>query len=80
MRLSIGNGTANRETEFFIKKMALDDTPPRVFVSERGRGISIFSIKDREDEFPKYDVTVGRRYPIGRRLSDPPSIVKIVKP
>lgn len=55
--ISIGNGTASRETEFFIKKIAFD-TPPQVFVVSEA-GASVYSAsKIARDEFPNYDVTV----------------------
>jgi uncharacterized protein len=54
--ISIGNGTASRETEFFIKKIALIER----FRFHRFRGgcFGIFGIKIAREEFPNYDVTV----------------------
>ncbi|KGO92713.1 Tex family protein [Flavobacterium subsaxonicum] len=74
--ISIGNGTASRETEYFIKKIAFD-TPPQVFVVSEA-GASVYSAsKIARDEFPKYDVTVRGAVSIGRRLSDP--LAELVK-
>ena len=74
--ISIGNNTANRETEHFIKKIAFD-TPPQVFVVSEA-GASVYSAsKIARDEFPKYDVTVRGAVSIGRRLSDP--LAELVK-
>lgn len=75
--ISIGNGTASRETEFFIKKIAFDK-PAQVFiVSEAGASVYSASQIARE-EFPNYDVTVRGAVSIGRRLSDPlAALVKI---
>lgn len=74
--ISIGNGTASRETEFFIKKIAFD-TPPQVFVVSEA-GASVYSAsKVARDEFPNYDVTVRGAVSIGRRLSDP--LAELVK-
>ncbi|SKB95714.1 uncharacterized protein SAMN05660477_02076 [Soonwooa buanensis] len=74
--ISIGNGTASRETEFFIKKIAFDK-PIQVFVVSEA-GASIYSAsKIARDEFPNYDVTVRGAVSIGRRLSDP--LAELVK-
>jgi uncharacterized protein len=74
--ISIGNGTASRETEFFIKKIAFDK-PVQVFVVSEA-GASIYSAsKIARDEFPNYDVTVRGSVSIGRRLSDP--LAELVK-
>jgi len=74
--ISIGNGTASRETEFFIKKIAFDK-PIQVFVVSEA-GASIYSAsKIARDEFPSYDVTVRGAVSIGRRLSDP--LAELVK-
>ena len=84
--ISIGNGTASRETEFFIKKIAFDTRakgeqgeakPIQVFVVSEA-GASIYSAsKIARDEFPNYDVTVRGSVSIGRRLSDP--LAELVK-
>ncbi len=74
--ISIGNGTASRETEFFIKKIAFDK-PVQVFVVSEA-GASVYSVsKIARDEFPNYDVTVRGSVSIGRRLSDP--LAELVK-
>ncbi|AYN05838.1 Tex family protein [Flavobacterium sp. 140616W15] len=74
--ISIGNGTASRETEFFIKKIAFDK-PVQVFIVSEA-GASVYSAsKIARDEFPNYDVTVRGSVSIGRRLSDP--LAELVK-
>ena len=74
--ISIGNGTAGRETEFFIKKIAFDK-PMQVFVVSEA-GASVYSAsKIAREEFPKYDVTVRGSVSIGRRLADP--LAELVK-
>ena len=74
--ISIGNGTASRETEFFIKKIAFDK-PVQVFIVSEA-GASVYSAsKIAREEFPKYDVTVRGAVSIGRRLSDP--LAELVK-
>lgn len=74
--ISIGNGTASRETEFFIKKIAFDK-PIQVFVVSEA-GASVYSAsKIAREEFPSYDVTVRGSVSIGRRLSDP--LAELVK-
>ncbi len=74
--ISIGNGTASRETEFFIRKIAFD-TPPQVFVVSEA-GASVYSAsKTAREEFPEYDVTVRGAISIGRRLADP--LAELVK-
>ena len=74
--ISIGNGTASRETEFFIKKIVFD-RPLQVFVVSEA-GASVYSAsKIARDEFPDYDITVRGAVSIGRRLSDP--LAELVK-
>lgn len=74
--ISIGNGTASRETEFFIKKIAFDK-PIQVFVVSEA-GASVYSAsKIAREEFPSFDVTVRGSVSIGRRLSDP--LAELVK-
>ena len=74
--ISIGNGTASRETEFFIKKIAFDK-PVQVFVVSEA-GASVYSAsKIAREEFPNYDVTVRGSVSIGRRLCDP--LAELVK-
>ena len=74
--IAIGNGTASRETEFFIKKIAFD-RPVQVFIVSEA-GASVYSAsKIARDEFPNYDVTVRGSVSIGRRLNDP--LAELVK-
>ena len=84
--IAIGNGTASRETEFFIKKIAFETrakgeqgeaNPIQVFVVSEA-GASVYSAsKIAREEFPNYDVTVRGSVSIGRRLSDP--LAELVK-
>ena len=74
--ISIGNGTASRETEFFIKKIAFDKQVQVFVVSEAGASVYSAS-KIAREEFPSYDVTVRGAVSIGRRLSDP--LAELVK-
>jgi uncharacterized protein len=74
--ISIGNGTASRETEFFIKKIAFDKSVQVFVVSEAGASVYSAS-KIAREEFPNYDVTVRGSVSIGRRLSDP--LAELVK-
>lgn len=74
--IAIGNGTASRETEEFIKRVPLPDTVRIFTVSEDGA--SIYSASDvAREEFPEYDVTVRGAVSIGRRLMDP--LAELVK-
>jgi len=74
--IAIGNGTASRETEFFIKKIAFDK-PIQVFIVNEA-GASVYSAsKLAREEFPNYDVTVRGAVSIGRRLADP--LAELVK-
>jgi protein Tex len=73
--IAIGNGTAGRETETFIKDLQLENT--QIFmVSEQGASIYSASPVARE-EFPNHDVTVRGAVSIGRRLMDP--LAELVK-
>jgi protein Tex len=74
--IAIGNGTASRETEFFIKKIAFDKKVQVFVVSEAGASVYSAS-KIAREEFPNYDVTVRGSVSIGRRLSDP--LAELVK-
>ncbi len=76
--ISIGNGTAGRETESFIKDVLKYNSDIQVFVvNEAGASIYSASAIARE-EFPDYDITVRGAVSIGRRLMDPLSeLVKI---
>lgn len=74
--ISIGNGTASRETEHFIKKIGFDRDLQVFVVSEAGASVYSAS-KIAREEFPNYDVTVRGAVSIGRRLSDP--LAELVK-
>ena len=75
--IAIGNGTASRETEGFIKRMRFDKSIQVFIVSEDGASVYSASSVARE-EFPEYDVTVRGAVSIGRRLMDPMAeLVKI---
>jgi len=74
--VAIGNGTASRETSYFIEAV-LSGSDVKVFtVSESGASIYSASQVAR-DEFPDYDVTVRGAVSIGRRLMDP--LAELVK-
>ena len=74
--IAIGNGTAGRETEEFIKRIPLPKGVRVFSVSEDGA--SIYSASDvARAEFPEYDVTVRGAVSIGRRLMDP--LAELVK-
>ena len=75
--IAIGNGTASRETEDFIRKYARFENDIQVFIVNES-GASIYSAsKTARDEFPDYDVTVRGAVSIGRRLMDP--LAELVK-
>lgn len=74
--ISIGNGTASRETEAFIRGLELPPSIGIYIVSEDGASIYSASKVARE-EFPDYDVTVRGAVSIGRRLIDP--LAELVK-
>lgn len=74
--IAIGNGTASRETEQFIKKIHFDRELRVYVVSEDGASIYSAS-KIARDEFPQFDVTVRGAVSIGRRLMDP--LAELVK-
>ncbi len=74
--IAIGNGTASRETEDFIKGHYLDREVKVFVVSEDGASVYSASAVARE-EFPTYDVTVRGAISIGRRLMDP--LAELVK-
>ena len=74
--IAIGNGTASRETEDFIKRVPLPKGVRVFTVSEDGASIYSASEIARE-EFPDYDVTVRGAVSIGRRLMDP--LAELVK-
>ncbi len=74
--ISIGNGTAGRETETFIKRMRFEKDIKVFVINENGASIYSASKVARE-EFPDYDVTVRGAVSIGRRLMDP--LAELVK-
>ena len=79
--ISIGNGTASRETRAFVeealKEMALTKSTPTIFVVSED-GASVYSAsKTAREEFPDEDVTVRGAVSIGRRLMDP--LAELVK-
>ncbi len=74
--ISLGNGTASRETERFLKRMRHSRKVDVYVVSENGASIYSAS-KIARDEFPDKDVTVRGAVSIGRRLLDP--LAELVK-
>jgi len=74
--ISIGNGTASRETEAFVKSVAFPQSIEIFVVSEAGASVYSAS-KIAREEFPNEDVTVRGAVSIGRRLSDP--LAELVK-
>ncbi len=74
--IAIGNGTASRETEAFVREAKLPANIPVVMVNESGASIYSASEVARE-EFPNEDVTVRGAVSIGRRLMDP--LAELVK-
>jgi uncharacterized protein len=74
--IAIGNGTAGRETEAFIRSLPLSADIPVVLVNESGA--SIYSASDvAREEFPDLDLTYRGAVSIGRRLMDP--LAELVK-
>lgn len=74
--ISIGNGTASRETENLVQNIAFD-RPLKVFIVNEA-GASVYSAsKIAREEFPDKDVTVRGAISIGRRLQDP--LAELVK-
>lgn len=74
--IAIGNGTAGRETEAFIKRIQFNR--PVIAIAVNESGASIYSASDvAREEFPDYDVTVRGAVSIGRRLMDP--LAELVK-
>lgn len=73
--IAIGNGTAGRETELFVRKLNLAGV---LIVMVNESGASIYSASEAaRDEFPDKDVTVRGAVSIGRRLTDP--LAELVK-
>jgi uncharacterized protein len=74
--IAIGNGTAGRETEQFVRSLELPGEIAVVMVNESGASIYSAS-KTAREEFPDHDVTVRGAVSIGRRLMDP--LAELVK-
>lgn len=74
--IAIGNGTASRETEQFIRNVKFNRDVKVFVVSESGASVYSAS-KTAREEFPDYDVTVRGSVSIGRRLMDP--LAELVK-
>ena len=74
--IAIGNGTASRETESFVRSLGLPTTILVVSVNESGASVYSASEVARE-EFPDHDITVRGAVSIGRRLMDP--LAELVK-
>ncbi len=74
--IAIGNGTASRETEAFVKSIDFSAEIPVFIVNESGASIYSASAIARE-EFPDHDITVRGAVSIGRRLQDP--LAELVK-
>jgi uncharacterized protein len=73
--IAIGNGTAGRETEDFVRKLGL---PNAIIVMVNESGASIYSASETaREEFPDQDITVRGAVSIGRRLMDP--LAELVK-
>uniref|UniRef100_UPI0040475D6D Tex family protein n=1 Tax=Algoriphagus sp. TaxID=1872435 RepID=UPI0040475D6D len=74
--IAVGNGTAGRETEAFVKNLGLQKSIPILLVNESGA--SIYSASEvARNEFPNLDLTVRGAVSIGRRLMDP--LAELVK-
>jgi uncharacterized protein len=74
--IAIGNGTAGRETESFVRQLGLPTTIQIVMVNESGA--SVYSASDTaREEFPDHDLTVRGSVSIGRRMMDP--LAELVK-
>jgi uncharacterized protein len=74
--IAIGNGTAGRETEEFVRSLGLDTSIVVTLVNEDGASIYSAS-KAARNEFPDHDITVRGAVSIGRRLQDP--LAELVK-
>ncbi len=75
--IAIGNGTASRETEQFVRRFLPPEKGIRVYVVSEA-GASVYSAsKTARDEFPDHDVTIRGAVSIGRRLMDP--LAELVK-
>jgi uncharacterized protein len=74
--IAIGNGTASRETETFVRELDLPSNITVIMVNESGASVYSASEVARE-EFPDHDITVRGAVSIGRRLADP--LAELVK-
>ena len=74
--IAVGNGTAGRQTEEFLRRLQITGDPPIVMVDEAGASVYSAS-KCARDEFPDEDATVRGAVSIGRRLQDP--LAELVK-
>ena len=74
--VAVGNGTAGRETEAFLRNIGLPEAVPVIMVNESGASVYSAS-KIAREEFPDHDVTVRGAVSIGRRLQDP--LAELVK-
>lgn len=74
--IAIGNGTASRETESFVKSISFGCEIPIFIVNEAGASVYSAS-KIAREEFPNHDVTIRGAISIGRRLADP--LAELVK-
>ena len=74
--IAVGNGTAGRQSEEFLRRLQITGDPPIVMVDEAGASVYSAS-KCARDEFPDEDATVRGAVSIGRRLQDP--LAELVK-
>jgi uncharacterized protein len=74
--VAVGNGTAGRETDAFVKGLPLEEKVPVVMVNESGASVYSASEVGRK-EFPNLDLTFRGAVSIGRRLMDP--LAELVK-
>lgn len=76
--VAIGNGTAGRETEQFVKEIVKKKALPLKVIMVSEQGASIYSASDvAREEFPDKDITIRGAVSIGRRLMDP--LAELVK-
>jgi len=74
--IAVGNGTAGRETEAFVRDVSFSKPVQIIMVNESGASIYSAS-KEAREEFPDHDLTVRGAVSIGRRLMDP--LAELVK-
>ena len=76
--VAVGNGTAGRQTEIFLRKILKDIGSPIPVVMVNESGASVYSASDiAREEFPELDITVRGAISIARRLQDP--LAELVK-